>query len=193
MKILIDNGHGSNTPGKCSPDRTLREYAYTREIAKRVVDELKARGYDAERVTPEETDVSLSERCKRINNWCKKLGAKNVISISIHNDAAGADDKWHSARGFNVKVSLNASASSKKLAQIFTTHAMMMGITGNRCIPKEKYWTQNLAMCRDTNCPAILTENLFQDNKEDVAFLLSEKGKKAIVDLHVESIIQYLG
>lgn len=32
-------------------------------------------------------------------------------------------------------------------------------------------------MCRDTKCPAILTENLFQDNKEDVDFLLSEKGK----------------
>ena len=33
MKILIDNGHGSNTPGKCSPDGRLMEYSYTREIA----------------------------------------------------------------------------------------------------------------------------------------------------------------
>ena len=32
MKVLIDNGHGSNTPGKCSPDGRLKEYAYTREI-----------------------------------------------------------------------------------------------------------------------------------------------------------------
>ncbi len=29
MKILIDNGHGTETPGKCSPDGRLREYAYT--------------------------------------------------------------------------------------------------------------------------------------------------------------------
>ena len=28
MKILIDNGHGENTPGKRSPDGSLREYAY---------------------------------------------------------------------------------------------------------------------------------------------------------------------
>ncbi|ROS80388.1 N-acetylmuramoyl-L-alanine amidase, partial [Muribaculaceae bacterium Isolate-039 (Harlan)] len=41
MKILIDNGHGNNTPGKCSPDQSLREYAYAREIAGRVVDALK--------------------------------------------------------------------------------------------------------------------------------------------------------
>ena len=28
MKILIDNGHGINTPGKCSPDGKFREYKY---------------------------------------------------------------------------------------------------------------------------------------------------------------------
>ena len=37
MKILIDNGHGCNTPGKRSPDGRFREYAYTRYIAKAVV------------------------------------------------------------------------------------------------------------------------------------------------------------
>ena len=38
---------------------------------------------------------------------------------------------------------------------------------------------------RDTKCPAVLTENLFQDNKEDVAILMSETGKHAMVDIHV--------
>ena len=31
MKILIDNGHGENTPGKRSPDGSLREYAIRRQ------------------------------------------------------------------------------------------------------------------------------------------------------------------
>jgi N-acetylmuramoyl-L-alanine amidase len=48
-------------------------------------------------------------------------------------------------------------------------------------------------MCRDTICPAVLTENLFQDNKEDVNFLLSEKGKQAIVDAHYNGIVKYIG
>ena len=38
MKVLIDNGHGENTPGKRSPDGRLREWAYSREIADMVVD-----------------------------------------------------------------------------------------------------------------------------------------------------------
>ena len=45
---------------------------------------------------------------------------------------------------------------------------------------------------KHTKCPAVLTENLFQDNRTDVDFLLSEAGKRAIVDLHVNGIINYL-
>ena len=46
VKILIDNGHGVNTKGKQSPDGRLREYAFAREIAKRVESCLKCKGYD---------------------------------------------------------------------------------------------------------------------------------------------------
>lgn len=46
---------------------------------------------------------------------------------------------------------------------------------------------------KHTKCPAVLTENLFQDNKEDVEFLLSEEGKRAIISLHVWGIMKDLG
>mgnify|MGYP003524248588 FL=1 len=48
-------------------------------------------------------------------------------------------------------------------------------------------------MCRDTICPAVLTENLFQDNKEDVKFLLSNEGKEIIANIHVNAILEYGG
>ena len=53
MKILIDNGHGVETPGKRSPDGRLREYAYTREIAARVVTSLQTAGLYASLLVPE--------------------------------------------------------------------------------------------------------------------------------------------
>lgn len=83
MKILIDNGHGENTPGKRSPDGVLREYAYAREIADDIVRELTKRGYDAERIVKENMDVSLAERARRANEFCGKLGTSNVILVSI--------------------------------------------------------------------------------------------------------------
>lgn len=192
MKVLIDNGHGSNTPGKRSPDGRLMEYAYTREIAKMLLDKLKARGIDAELVTPETYDVSLSVRTSRVNRICRQFGSKNVLLISLHNDAMGSDGKWHTARGFSARVAPNASNNSKKLAKLLYNEAVKENLKGNRATPPEGYWVQNLAICRDTNCPAVLTENLFQDNKEDVELLLSEKGKETIVNLHVNGILNYI-
>ena len=95
MKILIDNGHGSNTPGKCSPDGRLREYSYTREIAGRVVFELRKLGIDAELVVKEEIDVPLSERCRRVNEY----KTSEAILISIHCNAAGNGSNWMQAHG----------------------------------------------------------------------------------------------
>ena len=192
MKILIDNGHGENTPGKKSPDGRLREYAYAREIAKRVVNCLNCKGYDAERIVPEETDIALSVRCKRVNDICLKLGTKNVLLVSIHNNAAGADGKWHDARGFSAHVGLNASSKSKVFAQYLWSEAIQQGLKGNRSVPNPKYIAQNLAICRDTNCPAVLTENLFQDNKADVDFLLSDEGKEKVTAVHVNAIVEFI-
>lgn len=194
IRVLIDNGHGEPplTGGKESPDGRLKEYRYCRDIARRVSRELSLRGVDAMLLTPEPTDVPLRERVRRVNGWARKLGPRNVVLVSIHNNAAASDGKWHSASGFSVFVSRNASENSRRLARIFTDNADAAGLLGNRCVPPERYWVQSLAMTRDTACPAVLTENLFQDNREEVAFLLSEEGRKAVTDLHVKSIIEYI-
>ena len=192
MKVLIDNGHGSNTAGKCSPDRSLREYTWAREIASRLVAELRKRGLDAERIVTEETDISLRERCRRVNAHCGKLGAKNVILISIHINAAKSDGRWHDASGWSVWIAPNASQKSKILAQTLYDEAAKRNLKGNRSVPSCRYWVGNFAIVRDTNCPAVLTENLFQDNKAEVEFLMSERGKQEIVNLHADAIQKYI-
>ena len=192
MKILIDNGHGFDTQGKQSPDGRLKEFAFAREIAKRVVKCLQCKGYDAQRIVEEESDISLSMRCKRVNDICRKIGAKNVLLVSIHSNAAGADGKWHNAKGFSAHVGNNASTNSKKLASCLWNCAIEQGLKGNRAVPNEKFIVQNLAMCRDTLCPAVLTENLFYDNQEDLEYLLSEEGKATIAKVHVDGIISYI-
>lgn len=192
MKVLIDNGHGENTPGKRSPDGRLREWAYSREIADRVVFELRKRGVDAERIVKEDTDVPLSERCRRANAIYREVGKKAIL-ISIHCNAAGSGASWMNANGWSVFVSNNTSKNSKKLAESLAQVAECIPVPVRKPMPKQLYWQQNLAMCRDTNCPAVLTENFFQDNKEDVDYLLSVEGKRDVVRIHVEGIVKYLG
>lgn len=192
MKILIDNGHGSNTSGKRSPDGKLHEYAWAREIAQRLEIALKAKGLDAERIVTEETDISINERVRRANAICNKVGTANVLLISVHINAA-SNSGWKNARGWSVWVAPNASSNSKRLAKCLYEEADKAGYKGNRCVPATKYWVGNYGIVRDTKCPAVLTENLFQDNKEDVAILMSEVGKQAMVDIHVKGIMSYLG
>lgn len=190
--VLIDNGHGSDTPGKCSPDGRHREYLWTRDVAQRLEKALTEEGITATRIVTEQRDISIAERCHRANAVCRQHGAKNVILISLHNNAAGNEGQWLNARGWTVHVSLNASSRSKRLAQLLYDQAERFVLQGNRSVPKERYWLQNLGICRDTNCPAVLTENLFQDNREDVAILQSEEGRRRIVELHVEAIKNYI-
>lgn len=191
MKVLIDNGHGSNTPGKRSPDGRLREYAYTREIAERLVMELRKNGIDAERIVKEEIDVPLAERCRRANEY----KASEAILVSIHCNAAGNGSDWMSARGWEAWTSVGKTKADKLATCLYEN--------AEHCLPGMKIRKDmtdgdqdkenGFYILKHTKCPAVLTENLFQDNKEDVEFLLSEEGKLAIVNLHVWGIMKYLG
>ena len=191
MKVLIDNGHGSNTPGKCSPDGRLREYAYTREIAERLVMELRKNGIDAERIVKEEIDVPLAERCRRVNEY----KASEAILVSIHCNAAGNGSDWMSARGWEAWTSVGKTKADKLATCLYED--------AENCLPGMKMRKDmtdgdpdkesQFYILRHTHCSAVLTENLFQDNREDVEFLLSEEGKRAIVSLHVWGTMKYLG
>ena len=187
--VILDNGHGYDTPGKCSPDKRLYEWSWNRDIVKRISAKLNELNIPNEILVTEDFDVSLNERVNRANKMslmAKKQGLEPIL-ISIHINAAG-NGSWKSANGWSVLVSNNASVKSREFAQILYAEAEELGLKGNRSTPKERYWTANFYILKNTNCPAVLTENMFQDNKDDVEFLLSEEGKNKITELHIEAI-----
>lgn len=192
--VILDNGHGKDTPGKCSPDRSLYEWQWTRDIACGLYQRLLEEGIEAQLLVPEQTDIPLSARVARENQTTTeaKRAGKETCLISIHINAAGGDGKWKSARGFSCWIAQSASPKSKQLAQLLYAEAEARGLKGNRSVPAEKYWVAPFYITTHSSCPAVLTENLFQDNKDDVAFLLSDAGKQTIIDLHVQAIKKYI-
>ena len=194
MKILIDNGHGENTPGKCSPDGRLKEWAYTREIADRVVAGLRHRGEEAERIVKEDVDIPLSIRCRRVNKIYQESGG-NAILISIHCNAAGNGSNWMQARGWEAWTSVGQTKADKLADCLYATaEECLFGMKIRKDMADgDPDKESSFYILKHTKCPAVLTENLFQDNKEDVDFLLSEEGKRTIVSLHVKGICKYLG
>ena len=193
MKILIDNGHGNNTAGKCSPDKRFKEYAWNREIAAQVVYGLRKLGYDAELLVPELYDVSLLERVHRVNVQCQSLGKENVILVSVHGNAAGNGD-WMKARGWSC-FTTQGKTKSDTLAEhlydaaerIFVGHKIRTDKSDG-----DRDWEKAFYICRKSLCPAVLTESFFYDNKEDLEYMESEEGKEAVVRCHIEGIKSYV-
>ena len=194
MKILIDNGHGIQTKGKRSPDGKLLEYAYTRDLARQIVKTLKSRGYDSELLVPEDDDIPLSERVRRTNAHCQALGKSNVILISLHINAAGDGTKWMNATGWSC-YTCKGQTESDTLATCLC-EAAIKNFPGRRIRTDfsdgDSDWEEQFYILRKSMCPAVLTENFFMDNLQDRDYLQSRAGKQAIVDTHVEGIIEYL-
>ena len=194
MKIFIDNGHGLMTAGKRSPDGQFREPFYNREIAKRVVSNLRDRGLDAELLVPEDDDISLVERVRRVNAACFLLGKQNVILVSIHVNAAGNGSKWLNATGWSVYTCKGQTASDM-LAECLC-QAAIKNFPGRRIRTDmsdgDMDWEEGFYILRKSLCVAVLTENFFMDSRSDLEYLQSRAGKQAVVDTHVEGIIEYL-
>lgn len=183
MEIILDNGHGRDTAGKRSPDGRLTEWEYTRGLAREISKGLAERGLHTTLLVPEDCDIAIGERIRRAN--AIYAGRRDAVLVSLHVNAAG-NAGWRSARGFCAYVAERASARSVELARKLMTAAK--GLPGNRVVPREGFYRARFALLTRTECPAVLTENMFMDNAHDLAFLLSAAGFRRLVDVHVKAL-----
>lgn len=198
IEVDLDAGHASTTPGKCSPDKRLREYKWNRECVELIKRGLEQHGIKVYIVTPEvDKDVALSTRAARVNARVaanRKKGI-NTIMISVHVNAAG-NGQWMNARGWSAWTT-KGKTNSDKLAECLYDGAVEflekpygMKIRTDKSDGDRDY-ESNFTVIYKSNCPAVLTENFFMDNKEDCEFLLSDYGKQACANAHVKGILNW--
>lgn len=196
--IILGTAHTSRTPGKRSPDGRLTEHKWSREVVDDIATILRGYGYRTLiDMAPETASQSreLAARVNYVNMICEEYGRDNVIYVSVHVNAAGSDGQWHGARGWSVYTS-PGETDSDLLANLLLARAwtnlpkdtkMRVDYSDGDGDIEAKFYVLTM-----TRCAAVLTENLFQDNKEDVEYLLSEEGRHAIARLHVEGILDYV-
>ena len=195
--IILGTAHLKSTPGKRSPDGKFREYKYSRELCDAIRGALELRGYKVF-IDVEEEDLKMNSsqelvhRCKIVNALQKEY--KNCIYVSIHVNAAGNGKDWFNATGWSAYTSVGVTAADK-LAECMYQSAKK-NLSGKKIrtdfSDKDSDYESNLYVLKHTNCPAVLTENFFQDNKDDVEYLLSDVGFFQIVKTHVEGIVKYV-
>ena len=193
MRVLIDPGHGIDTPGKRSPDGKFREYLWNRQVADLLGARLVAMGIDVSFVVTETNDIPLSTRVQRVNRICSKVGASNVILVSIHANAAG-NGGWMNAKGWSCYTSKGNTESDRIAECLYDAFEKEFP---DRKIRKDlsdgdRDWEENFYVLAKSRCPAVLLENFFYDNPEECSFLLKEETKERIASAAALGIARYL-
>jgi N-acetylmuramoyl-L-alanine amidase len=144
-------------------------------------------------IVPEVDDVGLTPRAKRANEIISKYGTDNCIFISIHNNAAGIGDKWYNASGWEAWTT-EGKDDSDRLAECLSEACVEVGIKlRSDKSDGDNDYESNFTVIQKTNCPAVLTENMFMDSKKDVEFLTSQEGIDKLINLHIIGIQKYFG
>lgn len=191
----LDNGHGSRTPGKRSPQlpdgRVFYEFEFNRDIVRRIKEQLDLIGISYFIVVSEvefgDTKEELEERVRRANDHVTELpkifvsihsnAAQTIIGSWCHPDVSGVET-WHYYESYN----------SRKIAAIFQEEIVKATGWKDRWLksrPRNQFY-----VLRHTNMPAILTENGFYNNLEQCLQLMQPDVRQKIADAHVAAILK---
>lgn len=177
--LVLDAGHGLNTSGKQTMNGSkgvIKEWTLNSNVCNKIQAILKDYDVTIHRTddTTGKTDISLSERVKRCNNYNPHL------FVSIHHNAGGGvgtEVYWHT----------KGTAEDKKVASILAPKLASKCGMRNRGVKQASFAVLG---CKPT---AILVEGGFMDTVADYEIITSDKGQQAYAEAVAESIIEYLG
>ena len=174
-KVFINPGHGGKDPGAVG--NGLREKDIVLKIARKIADQLKQYEVEVKMFRSNDTFYSLEQICNEANRW------KADFFISVHINAGGGT-------GFESFIHSGLSNNSSTAKYRNTIHNEIMKKLPNvRDRGKKK---ANFYVLRNTKMPAILTENLFIDNRTDADRLKSDAFLTNIATGHVNGIVKAL-
>ena len=182
--LVLDAGHGLNTAGKRTLNGSrgvVHEWTMNNNVCNKIANILKDYNVTIYRTddTTGKTDVSLSERVKRCNNYNPHL------FVSIHHNAVGVSS-WSTATGVETYWHTYGTANDKKVATLIQGKLASKTGLRNRGVKQAQFAVLG---CKSD---AILVEGGFMDGR-DYDYITSDKGQQAYAEAVAEGIIEYLG
>lgn len=182
VKIVLDAGHGYETPGKRSPAGE-REWSFNNKVA--LAAAAKLNSYENVQILRVDdptgrTDVALKTRTDRANNW------KADVYVAIHHNALTG--KWGKHSGIETYTMDHPQANPKSVVLAKEIHPRIVKAMGlqNRGIKRA-----NFHVLRETRMPAILTEGGFMDSTIDIVKLRDDRYLKAQGEAIAEGLAAY--
>lgn len=170
VKIVIDAGHGFDTPGGCSP-ADEREWLFNNKVVLAIIAKLQTyEGVEILRVDDPtgKSDVPLKIRTNKANEW------EADVYVSIHHNALTEESGEHSGIETYTMNQLTEHQESQEIAATVHPRIMKLMSLRNRGVKQV-----NFHVLRELAMPVILTEGGFMDSIVDIIKLRDEQYLKA--------------
>lgn len=166
MKIVLDAGHGYDTPGKRTSDG-MREYEFNRVVAQYARQELlRYQNVEVIFTHSDDTDVPLQKRTDRANSW----GANAFVSI--HANAYGMGG-WNAVHGIETYSPTVHSPNSDRLAN--SVHKRLIQET---CRRDRGVKSADFHVLRETNMASILCECGYMTHYQEAQLLKTDSYRR---------------
>jgi N-acetylmuramoyl-L-alanine amidase len=181
LSVVLDPGHGAETVGKRSPDNSVLEYAFNRDMAARVKAQLERHGVETILTVTNDVDMPLQERCDVANAY----GADAFVSL--HANADGNGKSWTKPNGWEIYVYKKGSFS-EQLANAIHSETIPASGLADRGVKDARYY-----VIRNVNMPAVRIEHAFYTNQTDIALLKSPEFRERLAVMDAKGILRFLG
>jgi N-acetylmuramoyl-L-alanine amidase len=183
-KVVLDPGHGVETAGKCSPDKSYYEHEFNLDVAGRVKAHLERHGVSVTMTRADEHDVTLAQRVK-VANDIQGLD----LFCSIHSNASG--EGWTEPDGYGIYTSAKGDTAARNkaakaiLARVKAANIQLWG--------DGLFHNGSLYVLKNTTAPAVLIEHGFHTNINEVALLKHDVYRDLLAKVDAQGILDYLG
>lgn len=185
LELILDGGHGWETPGKRSPFKdvdgktVLRENEFADSMVNKISMACHFHHIKCHIVSPESADTPLGVRTSRANQIITASPHTNFLLLSCHADAYPPDPRVSGSRIYyqNILSGLPGTEKTRrtKSHQLAVELSKVMGdcvgVASTKALPG------NFHMTREVICQSLLLEFGFMTNKKDIQILCCDKSR----------------
>ena len=194
MNIILTPAIPGGYQYRQSPNKNLDELTYLNRMTDDIILRLRESVKDTPFISITKLAGPMDQILSKLQALTRTTPPTSNCLIAVGLNSTRMDGHQHSNKGWRV-ISNPESSQSSTLATALATAAMQT--LGHRATSNQDRATSlahlnQTPILTATAIPAVLTLNLYQDNRQDAAYLLSSEGRQAIIDLHVKGISAYL-
>ena len=194
MNIILTPAIPGGYQYRQSPNKNLDELTYLNRLTDDIILRLRESVKDTPFITITKLAGPMDQILTGLQTLTRTTPPTSNCLIAVGLNSTRMDGHQHCNKGWRV-ISNPESSQSSTLATALATAAMQT--LGHRATSNQNTATSlahlnQTPILTATAIPAVLTLNLYQDNRQDAAYLLSSEGRQAIISLHVKGISAYL-